>query len=124
MYVGTQKTWYQLRCLPDKIAADKWQVSDKDADDFDFVATLDCSTTECAALLCERGYRPAVLNFAHGYNCGGGFEHRAGSQEEELFKKKDLPIGERARMFAAALFKEAKGLFLKDKKSTPRLHQY
>jgi hypothetical protein len=42
--------------------------------------TLDCGTVDCAALLCERGYRPAVLNFAHGHNCGGGFEHASGSQ--------------------------------------------
>lgn len=33
------------------------------------------------------GYsRPVILNFAHGYNCGGGFEHASGSQEEDLFR--------------------------------------
>ena len=53
-------------------------------------ATLDCGTVGCAELLCELGYHPAVLNFAHGYNCGGGFEHAAGSQEEDLFRHSSL----------------------------------
>ena len=33
----------------------------------------------------------AVLNFAHGYNCGGGFEHAAGSQEEAIFRSTSAP---------------------------------
>lgn len=53
-------------------------------------ATLDCGVVECAELLCERGYRPAVLNFAHGYNAGGGFEHAKGSQEEALMRRTSL----------------------------------
>merc|ERR1712136_470589 len=36
---------------------------------------------------CDAGMKPAVLNFAHGYNCGGGFEHASGSQEEDIFRK-------------------------------------
>ena len=53
-------------------------------------AVLDTGTVEAAALLCSLGLCPAVLNFAHGYNCGGGFEHAAGSQEEDLFRKTSL----------------------------------
>jgi len=30
------------------------------------------------------------LNFAHGYNCGGGFEHSGGSQEEDIFRKTSI----------------------------------
>merc|ERR1719229_77936 len=45
---------------------------------------------EAAALLSRAKWRPAVLNFAHGYNCGGGFEHSGGSQEEDIFRKTSL----------------------------------
>lgn len=51
---------------------------------------IDLGTVEAAELLCSRGFRPAVLNFAHGYNCGGGFEHTDGSQEEDIFRKTSL----------------------------------
>ena len=44
----------------------------------------------CARLLTARG-SVAVLNFAHGYNCGGGFEHAAGSQEEAIFRSTSAP---------------------------------
>merc|ERR1719272_1932594 len=49
--------------------------------------TLDLGSVDAAALLIERGRKPAVMNFAHGYNCGGGFEHAGGSQEEDIFRK-------------------------------------
>mmetsp|Transcript_70898 Transcript_70898/g.129729 ORF Transcript_70898/g.129729 Transcript_70898/m.129729 type:complete len:402 (-) Transcript_70898:68-1273(-) len=49
--------------------------------------TLDMGTVNAAELLCRQGFRPAVMNFAHGYNCGGGFEHAGGSQEEDIFRK-------------------------------------
>jgi len=39
---------------------------------------------------CARAAKWAVLNFAHGYNCGGGFEHAHGSQEEDLFRHTSL----------------------------------
>lgn len=51
------------------------------------LATLDLGSVEAAELLYQRGWRPALLNFAHGYNCGGGFEHAGGSQEEDIFRK-------------------------------------
>lgn len=54
------------------------------------VATVHLGTVEAAALLCAHGWRPAVMNFAHGYNCGGGFEHAGGSQEEDIFRKTSL----------------------------------
>jgi len=53
-------------------------------------ATLNCGAVEAAAALCRQGCRPALLNFAHGYNCGGGFEHSGGSQEEDIFRKSSL----------------------------------
>lgn len=52
--------------------------------------TLRMGSAEAALLLCGQHLRPAVLNFAHGYNCGGGFEHAGGSQEEDLFRKTSL----------------------------------
>ncbi|CAE8621203.1 unnamed protein product [Polarella glacialis] len=54
------------------------------------VATICMGSVEAALLLCQQGLRPAVLNFAHGYNCGGGFEHSGGSQEEDIFRKTSL----------------------------------
>merc|ERR1719382_524356 len=48
---------------------------------------VDDGAVEAAAALSDAGLRPAVLNFAHGYNCGGGFEHAGGSQEEDIFRK-------------------------------------
>lgn len=41
-------------------------------------------------MLAEAKLRPALLNFAHGYNCGGGFEHSGGSQEEDIFRKSSV----------------------------------
>lgn len=51
------------------------------------LATLGMGSVEAAQVLVQRGYRPALLNFAHDYNCGGGFEHSGGSQEEDIFRK-------------------------------------
>eukprot|EP00747_Dinoflagellata_sp_TGD_P168858 gnl/TRDRNA2_/TRDRNA2_196259_c0_seq1.p1 gnl/TRDRNA2_/TRDRNA2_196259_c0~~gnl/TRDRNA2_/TRDRNA2_196259_c0_seq1.p1 ORF type:complete len:310 (+),score=57.82 gnl/TRDRNA2_/TRDRNA2_196259_c0_seq1:62-991(+) len=53
-------------------------------------ATLDMGSVQAAALLCELKEMPAVLNFAHGFNCGGGFDHAPGSQEEDIFRKTSL----------------------------------
>merc|ERR1719262_1578330 len=50
------------------------------------VVTLNMGTVEAAAVLCEHHRCPAILNFAHSYNCGGGFEHAGGSQEEAIFR--------------------------------------
>jgi len=49
--------------------------------------TVDSGCVETAAWLAQAGLRPALLNFAHGYNCGGGFDHAQGSQEEDIFRK-------------------------------------
>lgn len=54
------------------------------------LATIQEGSVEVAALLVRKGFRPALLNFAHGYNCGGGFEHAGGSQEEDIFRKTSL----------------------------------
>ncbi len=43
------------------------------------------ATAACAAGSGSCGV--CLLNFAHGYNCGGGFEHAGGSQEEDIFRK-------------------------------------
>lgn len=48
--------------------------------------TWEGDTVACARMLAGLGVRVAMLNFAHGYNCGGGFEHAAGSQEEAIFR--------------------------------------
>lgn len=49
--------------------------------------TLNMGSVEAAIYLCQQNLRPAILNFAHSYNCGGGFEHVGGSQEEDIFRK-------------------------------------
>merc|ERR1719265_1022052 len=51
---------------------------------------MDMGSVDAVELLCKQGFRPALLNFAHGYNCGGGFEHAGGSQEEDIFRKTSL----------------------------------
>jgi len=53
-------------------------------------ALLSAGTVEAGVLLQQLGLRPVLLNFAHGYNCGGGFEHSGGSQEEDIFRKTSL----------------------------------
>lgn len=50
------------------------------------LVTFEGDTVSCARLLANSGLRVAMLNFAHGYNCGGGFEHAGGSQEEAIFR--------------------------------------
>lgn len=54
------------------------------------VATVNLGSVEATDLLCQYHLWPAVLNFAHGYNCGGGFEHAGGSQEEDIFRNTSL----------------------------------
>eukprot|EP00746_Dinoflagellata_sp_MGD_P160702 gnl/MRDRNA2_/MRDRNA2_87577_c0_seq1.p1 gnl/MRDRNA2_/MRDRNA2_87577_c0~~gnl/MRDRNA2_/MRDRNA2_87577_c0_seq1.p1 ORF type:complete len:407 (-),score=67.68 gnl/MRDRNA2_/MRDRNA2_87577_c0_seq1:124-1275(-) len=51
------------------------------------MVTINRGTVEAVAALCKCNMRPAILNFAHSYNCGGGFEHTGGSQEEDIFRK-------------------------------------
>lgn len=48
------------------------------------LCTLGLGSVEAASHLLGLGLRPAVLNFAHGYNCGGGFEHAGGSLSEDV----------------------------------------
>merc|ERR1719454_2420976 len=52
--------------------------------------SIGLGSVEASVLLTERGWSAALLNFAHGYNCGGGFEHAGGSQEEDIFRKTSL----------------------------------
>jgi len=58
-----------------------------ESDSHTVASTVNLDTVEAIELLCAQGLRPAALNFAHEYNCGGGFEHSDGSQEEDLFRK-------------------------------------
>ena len=55
------------------------------------LATVDIGSVEAAELLARAaggcGGAVGLLNFAHGYNCGGGFEHAGGSQEEDIFRE-------------------------------------
>jgi len=53
-------------------------------------ATLSAGTVDAGIFLQRQGLRPVLLNFAHGFNCGGGFEHAGGSQEEDIFRKTSL----------------------------------
>eukprot|EP00927_Polykrikos_kofoidii_P036676 TRINITY_DN30960_c0_g1_i1.p1 TRINITY_DN30960_c0_g1~~TRINITY_DN30960_c0_g1_i1.p1 ORF type:complete len:300 (+),score=54.59 TRINITY_DN30960_c0_g1_i1:46-945(+) len=54
------------------------------------LTTLNDGSLQAVELLSRSGLRPAVLNFAHSYNCGGGFEHSGGSQEENIFRNSSL----------------------------------
>lgn len=54
------------------------------------IVTLHMGVLEATRALCRLGWRPAVHNFAHGHNCGGGFEHAGGSQEEAIFRATSL----------------------------------
>jgi len=51
------------------------------------VASVNMDTVEAVEMLCAHQLRPAALNFAHEHNCGGGFDHAHGSQEEDCFRK-------------------------------------
>eukprot|EP00931_Biecheleriopsis_adriatica_P069919 TRINITY_DN43725_c0_g1_i1.p1 TRINITY_DN43725_c0_g1~~TRINITY_DN43725_c0_g1_i1.p1 ORF type:complete len:298 (+),score=62.12 TRINITY_DN43725_c0_g1_i1:17-910(+) len=50
-------------------------------------ATLQMYSVEAAVAVEKLGLSTALLSFAHGYNCGGGFEHASGSQEEDIWRK-------------------------------------
>jgi len=69
--------------------APEWTSDDDAAQSADCVC-LDMFSVEATVLLANIGCRPALLNFAHGYNCGGGFEHSSGSQEEDIFRKSSI----------------------------------
>jgi len=63
----------------------------KPNEDFNtFMCTLNVGTTAGADILTKEKLNPAILNFAHSYNCGGGFEHASGSQEEAVFRTSTL----------------------------------
>ncbi|CAE7238981.1 SKI2 [Symbiodinium sp. CCMP2592] len=51
---------------------------------------MEASTLDAAKVAADLGLRALILNFAHGYNCGGGFEHASGSQEEAIFRSSSL----------------------------------
>lgn len=69
--------------------APAWKADDAAANCVDCVL-VNMFSVEAAALLATNGCKPALLNFAHGYNCGGGFEHSSGSQEEDIFRKTSI----------------------------------
>ena len=50
------------------------------------MATVDAASAEAAQALAVTG-SVCLLNFASGFNCGGGFDHKSGSQEEDIFRK-------------------------------------
>ncbi|CAJ1435112.1 unnamed protein product [Effrenium voratum] len=51
---------------------------------------LEADTVAAAKLLERVGFNVVLLSFAHGYNCGGGFEHAGGSQEEAIFRSTSI----------------------------------
>lgn len=54
-------------------------------------ATIESDSFEAAKLIKDIGLgKPAVLNMANEYNCGGGFTSSWGSQEECLFRRSTL----------------------------------
>eukprot|EP00927_Polykrikos_kofoidii_P070626 TRINITY_DN6703_c0_g1_i2.p1 TRINITY_DN6703_c0_g1~~TRINITY_DN6703_c0_g1_i2.p1 ORF type:complete len:696 (-),score=109.17 TRINITY_DN6703_c0_g1_i2:172-2259(-) len=53
---------------------------------------IDERSVEAAVFFAERGHRLALLNFASGFNCGGGFDHKRGTQEEDIFRKTSVVL--------------------------------
>lgn len=56
------------------------------------VVTAELDTFEAGGLLLGAGLRPAVMNMANEYNCGGAWCEHIGSQEEDLFRRSSLPL--------------------------------
>lgn len=56
------------------------------------LVTTEVDTFEAGQLLVGAGMRPAVLNMANAYNCGGAWCEKVGSQEEDLFRRSSLPL--------------------------------
>lgn len=55
--------------------------------------TIELDSFEAAKALIHSGWsRPAVLNMANEYNCGGAWCTKTGSQEEDLFRRSSLPL--------------------------------
>ena len=55
--------------------------------------TIEADSFTAGLLLQRMGFdRPAVLNMANKYNCGGAWCDHAGSQEEDLFRRSTLPV--------------------------------
>ena len=66
---------------------------DKEARETTVMRTIELSSFDAAQKLYHYGcLRPAVLNFANEYNCGGAWCDRPGSQEEDLFRRSTLPL--------------------------------
>jgi 2'-phosphotransferase len=56
------------------------------------LVTAELDTCSCAMALKTAGLRPAALNLANEYNCGGAWEGGGGSQEEDVFRSSSLPL--------------------------------
>ena len=56
------------------------------------LATLELDSFVAGAALVGAGLRPAVLNMANEFNCGGAWCEHVGSQEEALFRTSSLPL--------------------------------
>ena len=56
------------------------------------LVTAELDTCSCAMALETVGLRPAALNLANEYSCGGAWEGGGGSQEEDVFRSSSLPL--------------------------------
>jgi len=56
------------------------------------ICTAELDSFAAGAVCVAHGMRPAVLNMANGYNCGGAWCDKKGSQEESLFRTSTLPL--------------------------------
>lgn len=54
--------------------------------------TVELDSFVAGTALVRAGFRPAVLNMANAYNCGGAWCTSSGSQEEHLFRSSSLPL--------------------------------
>ena len=54
------------------------------------VEVIDSDSLLAGKKLLDEGYNPAVLNFANRQTPGGGVEHGAGAQEENIFRRSNL----------------------------------
>ena len=52
-----------------------------------FMGTVDLTSVQAAERAAAGGKQVCLLNFANAYNCGGGFEHKRGTQEEDIFRQ-------------------------------------
>ena len=56
------------------------------------LCTINMDSFAVGVALARAELRPAVLNMANEYNCGGAWCDSAGSQEEDLFRASSLPL--------------------------------